>query len=68
METYAAKIEDGTVTQVIVGNANWATERLGGFWANTDTLVGNGWLWDEVNGFQPPVFVEDIVEQEEPTP
>jgi hypothetical protein len=61
METYAAEIVDGSVIRVIVGNADWATERLGGFWVNTDTLVGNGWLWDEVNGFQPPV-VDELVE------
>jgi hypothetical protein len=60
METYAAEIIDGLVVCVIVGNADWATERLGGFWVNTDTLVGNGWLWDEANGFLPPVFDEPV--------
>lgn len=65
METYAAKIDNGLVMQVIVGNADWATERLRGFWVDTDTLVGQGWLWDEVNGFQPPVFIEEIVEPNE---
>jgi hypothetical protein len=60
METYTAEIVDGSVTRVIVGDAGWAVERLGGFWANTDTLVGIGWTWDEVNGFQPPVFDEPV--------
>lgn len=52
-ETYAAQIVDGTVTQVIVGTAEWANDRLGGTWIDTDTLVGIGWTWDETNGFQP---------------
>ena len=41
--TYAAKVEDGTVTQVIVGDADWADSRLGGVWLPSDTLVGIGW-------------------------
>jgi hypothetical protein len=40
---YAAKVEDGTVTQVIVGDAGWAASRLGGVWLPSDTLVGIGW-------------------------
>lgn len=54
METYAAEIIDGVVTQVIVGDAQWAIDYLGGFWVDTDSLVGIGWTWDEINGFQPP--------------
>jgi hypothetical protein len=54
METYAAEIIDGVVNQVIIGDAPWAIERLGGFWVDTDVLVGIGWTWDEVNGFLPP--------------
>lgn len=57
-EVYAAEIVDGVVIRVIVGDASWATDRLGGFWIDTDTLVGIGWTWDEVNGFQPPVMTE----------
>jgi hypothetical protein len=41
--TYAAKVEGGTVTQVIVGDATWAVSRLGGVWLASDTLVGIGW-------------------------
>jgi hypothetical protein len=29
---YAAKVEDGTVVQVIVGDPAWAADRLGGDW------------------------------------
>lgn len=53
-ETYAAKIENGVVTQVIVGDAWWAIERLGGLWIDSDTPVWIGGTWDEINGFQPP--------------
>jgi hypothetical protein len=42
--TYAAQVTDGTVTQVIVGNAAWANLRLEGDWHDTETLVGIGWL------------------------
>jgi hypothetical protein len=59
METYAAQIENGVILQVIVGDALWATERLGGFWVDSDTLVGIGWTWDEINGFQPPASPEE---------
>ena len=50
---YAAKTENGTVTQVIVGTPEWAAERLGGVWVASDTKVGVGWeLYD--NGLRPP--------------
>jgi hypothetical protein len=42
--SYAAHIEDDTVTQVIVGNAAWAVEHLGGQWVDSTTKVGIGWL------------------------
>jgi hypothetical protein len=32
VNTYAARIEGGTVVQVIVGDPAWAAERLGGVW------------------------------------
>jgi hypothetical protein len=54
METYAAQIQNGVVHQVTVGNAEWCINRLGGLWVDTGTLVGIGWTWDEINGFQPP--------------
>lgn len=59
METYAAEIIDNTVARVIVGDASWAVERLGGFWVDTDTLVGIGWTWNETDGFVPPMVVEE---------
>jgi hypothetical protein len=43
VNTYAAKVEDGMVVQVIVGTADWATSRLGGVWLGSETLVGIGW-------------------------
>lgn len=56
-ETYAALIVDGVVTNVIVGDATWATDRLGGFWVDTDTLVGVGWTWTAETGFEQPAEV-----------
>jgi hypothetical protein len=43
VNTYAAKVEDGTVVQVIVGTPEWATSRLGGVWLPSDVKVGVGW-------------------------
>lgn len=58
-ETYAAQVTNGLVTWVTVGNAEWCMERLGGLWVDSDTLVGIGWTWDEINGFQPPASSEE---------
>lgn len=54
-EQYAAEIINGSVSRVIVGTAEWAIDRLGGLWVDSETLVGISWTWDETNGFQPPV-------------
>jgi hypothetical protein len=43
VNTYAAKVEDGTVVQVIVGDPVWAATRLGGEWLPSDVKVGVGW-------------------------
>ena len=43
MNTYAARIDNGTVTQVIVGTPEWASSRLGGVWVGSDVKVGVGW-------------------------
>lgn len=59
METYAAEIVNGVVTQVIVGDATWAMERLNGLWVDINALVGIGWAWTETDGFVPPVVVEE---------
>ena len=53
MNTYAAQVTDGTVTQVIVGTADWANERLDGTWVDTVTLVGIGWTYTD-GTFTPP--------------
>lgn len=61
---YAYRVENGQVIDGIVvdgvnTNAQWATENLGGFWVDTDTLVWIGGTWDDVNGFQPPAPPEE---------
>ena len=53
MNTYAARIVDGVVTQVIVGSAAWASDRLGGVWLDSRTKVGVGWEQYE-GGLRPP--------------
>ena len=51
--TYAAQVEDGTVVQVIVGDAAWANSRLNGDWYESDVLVGIGWTYAD-GTFTPP--------------
>jgi len=51
--TYAAEIHDGKVVQVVVGMSEWATERLGGTWVDSDVLVGVGWTYTDADGFRP---------------
>lgn len=53
MNGYAARIVDGVVTQVIVGTAAWAADRLGGDWQDSPTKVGIGWEQHE-DGLRPP--------------
>ena len=53
MNTYAARIVDGVVTQVIVGTAAWASDRLGGVWVDSPTKVGVGWQQFD-GGLRPP--------------
>jgi hypothetical protein len=43
MSVYSARIEDGVVVDVIVGDSRWAAYRLGGVWLPSDTKVGIGW-------------------------
>ena len=54
---YAAKVEDGTVTQVIVGDPAWAASRLGGVWLPSDVKVGVG--WQVVDGIITPPQSEE---------
>jgi hypothetical protein len=63
MRTYAAQVTDGTVTQVIVGTADWANQRLNGTWVDTPTLVGIGWTYDGT--FTPPAPDDDDDELEQ---
>ena len=57
---YAAKVADGTVTQVIVGDPAWATERLGGTWVGSDVKVGVGWtVQDGIITPPPAPEIED---------
>jgi hypothetical protein len=51
--TFAAQVEDGTVVQVIVGDAAWANSRLDGDWYDSDVLVGIGWTYTD-GTFTPP--------------
>jgi hypothetical protein len=55
-ECYCAKIEDGSVTQVIVcGNPEWAATNLGGDWICTESrLVGIGWPVIDGEIVEPP--------------
>ena len=52
---YAAELdENGVVLRVIVGDAEWATEHLGGVWVDPPELVGIGWLFDGEQIVPPP--------------
>jgi hypothetical protein len=57
MNTYAARIEQDTVVQVIVGDPAWASERLGGNWLGSDVKVGVG--WQVIDGTITPPEPED---------
>jgi hypothetical protein len=56
------KIENGVVTDGLVGTAQWATEQYGGFWVETETKAWIGGTWNETDGFQPPAPPEPPVE------
>jgi hypothetical protein len=61
---YAARIEDETVVEVIVGDADWAMERLGGFWIPSNTKAGIGWRLVKGKLVAPapdPVFTGDLL-------
>jgi hypothetical protein len=61
MNIYAAQVHaDGTVTQVIVGTADWANSRLNGTWVDSGTLVGIGWLL--VDGEIVPPEADDVTD------
>jgi hypothetical protein len=63
--TYTAQIVDGIVTQVIVGDAEWATSNLGGDWVTVgDVYPGPGWTYKGTT-FEPP-YIEPTDEELEP--
>jgi hypothetical protein len=62
MNTYAAHIKHDTVTQVIVGNAAWAVEHLGGEWVDSPVKVGIGWLLVDGEITPPPVEPDDVTD------
>lgn len=44
MSRYSAKVEGGVVVEVLVGDVDWASEKLGGEWHDVDGLpVSVGW-------------------------
>ena len=52
---FVARIDNGTVTQVTVGDdADWCASTFGGVWVGTDQHVGIGWTHSEQDGFRPP--------------
>ena len=55
MSQYAAKVENSTVTQVIVGTPEWAADRLGSVWVGSDVKVGVGYSWSD--------FSDDLTDQ-----
>ena len=66
MSLYSFQIENGIVVNGTVSTpecaAEWLMEVRGGFWVDSDTLIGIGWTWNETDGFQPPSepLVEDV--------
>ena len=62
---YAAKVVDGMVTQVIVGDPAWAEARLGGTWVGSDVKVGVGWtVQDGVITPPPPPEPDEDAEDD----
>jgi hypothetical protein len=54
MSRFAARVEQGSVTQVIVGDVGWANARLPGVWVGSEVLVGVGWTFTVEDGFRSP--------------
>ena len=58
MKTYAAQINTGVVSQVIVGDYVWANENLAGEWVDCTNdgqlIAGIGYTYDGTN-FTAPV-------------
>lgn len=66
MSLYSFRIENGVVVDATVSSpdcsAEWLMNVKGGLWVDSETLVGIGWLWNEVDGFSPPT-VPDIPQE-----
>lgn len=63
-ETISAKIDNGKVTEVIVGEALWASENLGGEWVQVDfdydypeTMPGIGDTYGPEGFTHPPIAI-----------
>lgn len=58
MTEYAAQINAGIVSEIIVGTYVWANENLSGVWVDCtcgeQPCAGVGYTWDGTN-FAPPV-------------
>jgi hypothetical protein len=55
---YAAELDENNfVMRVIVGNAEWAIENLGGSWVDSEDKVGPGWIYED-GDINPPVYEE----------
>lgn len=46
--------ENDVVLRVIVGDAEWAVEALGGLWVGVNDLVGIGWRLVDGQWIAPP--------------
>lgn len=68
---YAAKVENDVVTNVIVGDVDWASARLGGEWMNVSHAVSVGYLYAD-GEFRPPApypsWTWDGSDYQPPTP
>ena len=63
MTEYAAQINAGIVSEIIVGSYVWANENLNGEWVDCtcgeQPCAGIGYTWDGTN-FAPPVYETPI--------
>jgi len=60
MTDYAAEISTRIVTEIIVGNYQWANKNLTGEWAdctdNGELVIGIGYTYDATTGtYTPPI-------------
>ena len=66
--TYAAELDDNdTVVRVIVGDADWANEHLGGRWVESPK-AGPGWRYVDGEIVPPEALETDDVDSPEEQP